>query len=72
MLTPRQREIILESRHIVDRIVAADGDVSVITKEEAETLLDMMSIMEEHDTKEDAGRLVRILDKHLRDKDDDS
>jgi hypothetical protein len=62
-LNNHQKKILLEAREIVGRLQDADGKLSAITGDEAGVLLDMMSIMEEHQEEDPGATLNDLIDR---------
>jgi hypothetical protein len=63
-LNNHQKKVLCEAREIVGRLQDAEGDLRVISADEAGTLLDMLSIVEEHQAEDPGETLTDIIDRH--------
>lgn len=62
--THAQKLLILRAREIAERVERSGGSLHIITPEEAEVLLDVISIMEEHQEEDPGESLQAIIDRY--------
>ena len=64
-LNAHQKQMVAEATEVVARIFNSGGSLDQITQEEAGLLLDVMSLIEEHQQPDEGKKLLDLIDKHV-------